>query len=78
MIVGAVDADTLVDDDNVGVCEGLPLTDSEALPEPETVTDIDDDALGLNVAVTDGLTLDEELVDPDTVPVFDTDAEIEY
>jgi hypothetical protein len=78
VIVGAVDDDTLVEDDTVGVCEELPLTDSEELPELERVPDIEDDELGLNVPVTEGLSLDEVLIDPETVPEFDGDAEIVY
>ena len=78
VIVGAVDDDTLVEDDTVGVCEELPLMDSEELPELERVPDIEDDELGLNVPVTEGLSLDEVLIDPETVPEFDGDAEIVY
>ena len=78
MIVGAVDGDTLVDDDTVGVCDELPLTDSEELPELERVPEIEDDELGLNVPVTEGLSLEEVLMDPETLPEDDGDADIEY
>ncbi len=44
----------------------------------ETTLDKETDEETVELAVKDPDKLDEELVDPDTVPVFDTDAETEY